>query len=99
MPDEKKHAMEVVQEEAPLRPAVQRASWVEALGGISLGGIVMGGLTLAMLAAATPGHGWGETRSAELVRQERLADIEAALAETGQPDESGTGPANHTAKE
>jgi hypothetical protein len=81
MPEEPTDAMEGAPAEAPPRPVLQRARWVEALGGISLGGIVMGGLTLAMLAAATPRSGWGETHSAELVRQERLARIEAALAE------------------
>jgi hypothetical protein len=69
------------QEELEVEPVREKADWVEALGGLSLAGIVLGGVTLAVIAAATPTHARGATRSAQLEWQRRQIQIEAALAE------------------
>jgi hypothetical protein len=69
------------QEELEVEPVRRKADWVEALGGLTLGGIVLGGVTLAVIAAATPTHTRGATRSAQLEWQRRQVQIEVALAE------------------
>jgi hypothetical protein len=88
MAEEPVEELEATQEELEVAPVRHRADWVEALGGISLGGIVMGGVTLAVIAAATPTHTMGATRSAQVVWERRQIQIEAALAEE-HADEPG----------
>jgi hypothetical protein len=81
MPEDQSQAERTPQEELELEPVRHKADWVEALGGISLGGIVLGGVGLAVLAAATPRHTMGATRSAQLEWERRQVQIEAARVE------------------
>jgi hypothetical protein len=57
-----------------------KVSWLHALAGLALTALAIASLSLAAIPAIVL-HRPGATRSAELTRQERLAQIEAALAE------------------
>jgi hypothetical protein len=87
MSDGAEEAVGVERGEADPEPLRHSAHWSEALGGISLGAVLMGGLTLAMLVAAAPRPRWGAPRTSELVRQERLAQIEAAISQENERDD------------